>query len=102
MTNVWRIVKPQYAEDAFSGEGARRAGGRYNSPGTAMVYTSESLALAQLEMLAHLPTDRLLERYIAFRAEIPEDQTLIPRRAKLPSTWRASPAPRAVQEVGAA
>ena len=100
MTLVWRIVKEKYAESAFSGEGARRAGGRFNSPGRPVVYTSESLALAQLEMLVNLPTDRLLGSYVAFRAALPESSVDAVGRESLPAGWRADPAPRAVKRVG--
>jgi hypothetical protein len=43
---LWRISKRKYADTAFSGEGARRVGGRWNSRGQGMVYTSGTLSLA--------------------------------------------------------
>ncbi|MEW6754200.1 MAG: RES domain-containing protein [Candidatus Latescibacterota bacterium] len=46
---AWRIVKAARATDAFSGDGARRAGGRWNHPGTPIMYTAGSLALAALD-----------------------------------------------------
>jgi RES domain-containing protein len=48
---------------AFTGEGARLFGGRWNSPGTPMIYTAESLSLAQLELLVHLEAEEALLRY---------------------------------------
>ena len=100
MTEVWRIVKEKYADEAFSGEGARRAGGRFNSPGRPAVYTSQSLALAQLEILVNLPTDRLLASYVAFRAGIPDQHVESLSPEKLPENWREAPAPRGVREIG--
>ncbi len=50
----WRIVKAKRAKTAFSGEGARVYEGRWNSAGVAMVYCSEHLSLAALEILAHI------------------------------------------------
>jgi RES domain-containing protein len=100
MTRVWRIVKEKYAGSAFDGEGARRAGGRFNSPGSPVIYTSESLALAQLEILVNLPTDRLLADYVAFRADLPEDRVATLGREGLPESWREAPAPRSVRRVG--
>ena len=100
MTRVWRIVKEKYAEAAFSGEGARRAGGRFNRPGTPVVYTSESLALAQLEILVNLPTDRLLASYVAFWAELPDRWVATLDREELPEGWRDAPAPTSVRELG--
>ena len=100
MAQVWRLVKEKYADSAFSGEGARRGGGRFNSPGRPVVYTSESLALAELEILVHLPTSRLLDSYVAFRAHLPDGAVRALDRARLPSNWRESPVPRSVQAVG--
>ena len=100
MAQVWRLVKEKYADSAFSGEGARQGGGRFNSPGRPVVYTSESLALAELEILVHLPTSRLLDSYVAFRARLPDGAARVLDRASLPSNWRESPVPRSVQAVG--
>lgn len=100
MIEVWRLVKATYAESAFDGEGARRYGGRFNSPGRAIVYTAESLALATLELLVNLPTDRLLGNYVAFRARIPDEHVDDLPPEDLPSNWRASPTPASVRAVG--
>ncbi len=51
---VWRLVRPEYAP-GLDGLGARRFGGRWNSPGQAMVYCASSLALAVLEYFVHVP-----------------------------------------------
>ena len=100
MTRVWRIVKEKFADSAFSGEGARRAGGRFNSPGHPVIYTSGSLALAELEILVNLPTDRLLASYVAFWAQIPDGRIDTLRRNQLPDGWREAPAPDSAKELG--
>lgn len=51
---LWRLTKPQYAP-GLDDEGARLAGGRWNSLGQPMVYCASSLALAAMEVLVHLP-----------------------------------------------
>ena len=51
---AWRIVKAKHAATAFSGEGSRLYGGRWNSAGVSLVYTSSTRALAALESLVHL------------------------------------------------
>ena len=99
MTRVWRIVKETRAGETFSGEGARRAGGRFNGPGRPVIYTSESLALAQLGILVNLPTERLLSSYVAFRAEIPEGHVETLRREELTENWRRAPAPDSVKGI---
>ena len=55
MLTAWRIVTRRWAETAFDGEGARLYGGRWNSPGRAVVYLADSRALAALESLVHHP-----------------------------------------------
>lgn len=97
---VWRLVKEKHTDSAFSGEGARRAGGRFNSPGRPVVYTSASLALAELEILVNLPTDRLLASYVAFRAHVPDPHVMTLDRAALPENWRKNPAPQSVRALG--
>jgi len=51
---VYRIAQTKYARD-LSGFGAQRAGGRWNLKGTPVVYTSQSISLATLEVLVHNP-----------------------------------------------
>lgn len=97
---AFRLIKKKWTESAFSGEGARRYGGRWNSPGTAMVYAGESLALAQLEVLAGLPIDRLLGSYVAFRVQIPEGCVEAYPLEELPSSWRADPTPQTARRIG--
>jgi RES domain-containing protein len=58
---TWRIIKAQHAHRAFDGEGARLAGGRWNKIGIPMIYTADSLALAALEIMVHLPGSELLK-----------------------------------------
>ncbi len=55
MLQAWRIVTRRWAETAFDGEGARLYGGRWNSPGHAVVYLADSRSLAALESLVHHP-----------------------------------------------
>lgn len=54
-TSAFRVTRRPYAD--LSGEGARLAGGRWNSPGRAALYLAESRALAVLEVLVHLDLD---------------------------------------------
>ena len=54
--------------------------GRWNKPGTAVVYTSDSLALCCLEIFVNLPSYSLLKDYIyiavSFAEELVEDVSL--------------------------
>ncbi len=49
---VYRICNETYQED-LSGTGAKLFGGRWNSKGIPMLYTSEHISLTLLEMLVH-------------------------------------------------
>ena len=94
---VWRIVTARRARTAFSGEGARLYGGRWNPKGVPLVYTAESRALAMLEMLVQ--DEPLRARYVVIPASIP-DGMAIERVAltKLPSDWRS---PQRLEETRA-
>jgi RES domain-containing protein len=97
---AWRIVKSRHVTNAFDGEGARLGGGRWNSPGTPLVYTSESAALAALELLVHLGRSAILGAYVLIACTFEEAlvERLDPKR--LPSNWRTYPAPPALQLLG--
>lgn len=67
---VWRFARRAHA--ALDGEGARRYGGRWNSPGRPLLYTSSHLSLAALEALVHFDVDEVPEDLQAFAMEIPD------------------------------
>ena len=100
MIRSWRIVKAKFASNAFDGEGARLLGGRWNSPGKRVVYTSESAALAALEMLVHIGRMSILPAYVVIRCEFDEKLVIDLDRRKLPGHWRTFPAPPALPALG--
>ena len=53
---VFRIARSKYVND-LSGKGARLYGGRWNSVGIPALYTSSSISLAFLELLANMDLD---------------------------------------------
>lgn len=83
----WRLVKQRFAHVAFDGEGARRYGGRWNSPGRPMVYLGGAPAIAALEVMAHNARTSLLERFVIIEARIPSDLVLDLDPAALPEHW---------------
>lgn len=97
---AWRVYKRKLARTAFTGIGARLYGGRWNSPGTAVIYLAQSQALAALEMLVHLEAADALRHYQVCAVTFPE--TLVQRvdPATLPTTWRRDPPPRKLQRLG--
>lgn len=97
---VYRLVKGRFAARALDGSGAKTYGGRWNSPGTALVYASESIALAALELLVHLGRGEVLGSYRVFTLTIPDQATLTLDVTALPADWRADPAPRSTACIG--
>ncbi len=101
MTACFRLVAPRWAGQAFSGEGARKYGGRWNSPGRPLVYLGESRALTALELLVHLTTP--MSRGKAYRlieVQIPTSGISHYPANILPEDWRKNPAGKNTMEIG--
>jgi RES domain-containing protein len=100
MATSWRIVKGRHASTAFDGERVGLYGGRWNSPGTRMVYTSSTISLAVLEILVHLQKASLFSSYSLISASF--DDAFLERQdhSELPDGWRAYPAPSELQRIG--
>jgi RES domain-containing protein len=96
----WRIVKEKHAGAAFSGEGARLYEGRWNSAGVPVVYCSESLALAALEILVHAQPAVLRDKWRAFRANWSSAMMTTTELNKLPKGWNAQPPGAASKRIG--
>lgn len=65
---VFRICRDIH--QALDGEGARLFGGRWNSPGRPLIYTSEHISLCVLEQLVHLDLDLIPENWAIITLEI--------------------------------
>jgi RES domain-containing protein len=90
VTEVFRLVRAGRSTDALSGEGARLYGGCWNPPGVAVVYASESRALAVLETFVHLTAEARGMRFVLYTLALP----------KKPALTHAPPARRA-RSIGA-
>jgi len=101
MLRVWRLVTARFVDSAFSGDGARRYGGRWNKKGVPLVYTAGSQSLAMLEMLVQ--DEPLRARYVTIAAEIPTgikiDRITL---AQLPTDWRNRAALEQLRTIGSA
>jgi RES domain-containing protein len=100
MTRAWRIIKSRLAADAFSEEGARLHGGRWNSPGTAMVYTAGSVSLATLELLVHLDNTSVLPSFSVCPVDFDDSLVKLLDPATLPPDWNQSPPPTSLRTIG--
>ncbi|MGB7990328.1 MAG: RES family NAD+ phosphorylase [Candidatus Methylophosphatis roskildensis] len=99
MIVVWRLLTARFASAAFSGEGARLYGGRWNRKGVAMVYTAGSQSLAMLEMLVQ--DEPLRAAYVTIPATVPTNlkiERLVPEQ--LPANWRDPAAREHLQTIG--
>lgn len=99
MPEGWRIVKEKHVSIAFSGKGAAMAGGRWNSRGVPVVYTSSTKSLAAMESLVHL-NPRVLFKYVAFQIQFDDALLEIIPAKNLPPDWRVEPAPPSSKAVG--
>ncbi len=70
--DAWRLCRRPHAD--LTGEGARRFGGRWNSPGRPVVYLADHPALAALEVRVHLdlPFELLPVDYVLMRVVVPD------------------------------
>lgn len=100
---VYRIEREKYLDTTLKGIGAALTEGyRWNSLNTYLVYTSESRALATLEVAVHLdlsedlPTDRF---YVEI--DIPDEVKILELRTEdLPENWDAKPPILETQFIG--
>jgi RES domain-containing protein len=98
---VFRVLRAAYAGAPFDGEGSYRYGGRWSSPGTRLVYTSEHQSLAMLEYFVHLDPADSPEDLVLATAEVSESVSRERMETSaLPSDWREVPAPPELTKIG--
>ena len=98
---VWRICRERFANDALAGRGGIIASGRWHTRGRPVVYASESLALAALEVFVHVEKSTIPADLMQLEIDIPDDLEV--RRIdinELPRDWRTYPAPSVLQRKG--
>jgi RES domain-containing protein len=100
MPSAWRIVRAARIKTAFTGEGSRLYGGRWNSRGTAIVYVSEHESLAALELFVHTIPVSPIERYFSIRLDWDHKLTEYFPVKKLPPDWNAEPPTSASMRIG--
>jgi len=97
---VYRLSRGKYKND-LSGRGAELAGGRWNSKGTAMLYTSESIALCTVEIAVHMPLGIVPADYFLIQIELPKDAAIQElQHEALPADWKSFPHANSTQEIG--
>jgi RES domain-containing protein len=97
---TWRLTRSDYVATALSGEGSARYPGRWNPRGVRVAYTSESLSLAVLEILAHAENLEMLHQYVALRVDLPSSSVTTLTLEELPPDWQSEPAPDSTRQLG--
>lgn len=101
---IWRICQDKHKHTAFDGVGASLFGGRWNSQGLKMVYSSECLSLAALEVFVHLELADQTKPFVCIGVEITDDiavETMdLDEIIELSPNGRAYPAPSVLAEYG--
>lgn len=97
---LWRICPRHACESAFAGTDAP---GRWNEPGTRLVYASESRALAALEHAVHAREAEADPDLVAVAAELPDDVAVERVLASdLPEGWDAPEGHPELRRLGTA
>ncbi len=85
---VYRLATETYKND-LSGNGAKLFGGRWNSVGLPVLYTTENISLAVLEILVRTDTYTIPLTYHLIKIDIPDSiQPLSITSAKLKKEWK--------------
>jgi RES domain-containing protein len=97
---IFRLCRSKYAND-LSGKGAETSGGRWNSKGTPMLYTSASRALCLSELAVHLPLTFLPTDFKMVSIVLPDDFQIGEIKIEsLPPDWQSFPHPSSTQVLG--
>lgn len=97
---LYRFCRKRQGND-LSGTGAKLVGGRWNSPGVAMLYTSENRALALAEYWVHVHPSNLPTDVCVVEIEVPDTARImsIPL-SSLPENWRIGPPLTSLRQAG--
>ncbi len=96
---VWRICRAGHQE--LDGEGSRLHGGRWNSEGVSVIYTSSTLALTALEYLVHVDIEDAPDDLVAMAIDVPDDAgEEIVAVDDLPGDWNQLPDHPASARIG--
>lgn len=97
--SAYRLVAPRWASTALSGEGARKFGGRWNTPGRPVVYLGQSRSLTALELLVHLTTPSSRKKHYTL-LEVSFPANCVQKGTLFSEDWKTSPPTRASTQVG--
>ena len=86
---LYRFAPEEYA-DNIEGNGASKFGGRWNSKGFPVVYTSLTISLSMIELLAHHTSTNSLKNNKLILLELPEDMVIsVIKKEEMNSNWQS-------------
>ncbi|WP_119343437.1 RES family NAD+ phosphorylase [Facilibium subflavum] len=97
---AYRLIKNKWVDNAFTGDGAKLYGGRWNSKGNACVYLASSESLAILEIFVHIEDYSLLREYSLFQLVLPKSVIDYVSNEELPPCWQEHSAPPETAVIG--
>jgi len=106
LIEAYRISKEPNPAKAFSGQGAKDWGGRWNSRGVAVVYTAAHRSLSILEVLVHVKggagTGKVEISAPFYIFTVSFDSALVEElpMSSLPAEWNSEPPTAASQSFG--
>ncbi len=97
---AWRISNKRHADSLFSGVGAELYGGRFNSTGKKVIYTSGSLSLAMLELVVQGNKKDRFTGLVGATATFDQIDVLCLEAGGLRKKWSSRPLGAASQKIG--
>lgn len=97
---LYRLYRAKYG-NPLNGQGAALRGGRWNSPGTPLVYTASNRSLAMAEVLVHLSLATMPQDYEMAVLYLPEQLPIGRLHPQaLPPNWQDFPPPEVLRQHG--
>lgn len=85
----------------LSGKCASISGGRWNSPGTEIIYTAANRSLAMAEVAVHFSIATLPAGYMMMTLQVPDSVSVVEADIKtLPEGWNQFPPLKETQQYG--
>jgi len=97
---LFRLAQSKHGK-SLSGKGAAISGGRWNSPGTEIIYTAANRSLAMAEVAVHFSIATLPAGYMMMTLHVPDTISVSDLDLKLlPANWNQFPPLKATQAIG--
>jgi RES domain-containing protein len=84
---LYRFSRSEYSTN-ISGEGARLKGGRWNSKGFSVIYTSSAISLALLELLIHSASYEEIQSNVLMQIDVPDNPITSLAKTSLKQNWQ--------------